>query len=104
MDLKEKLNLDSDKPIPADFNIPYFIHQEDMFHVEKGAKRWFIGWIITFIALILTNIGWIVYESQYQDVITTTQTVTQDSGESGGTNTFTGDFYGGDYNGETKGK
>lgn len=79
-DLREKLNLDTDKPIPADFNIPYFVHQEDMFHVEKGAKRWFIGWIITFAALILTNIGWLVYESQYQDVVTETYTAETDSG------------------------
>lgn len=91
MDLKEKLNLDSDKPIPADFNIPYFVHQEDMFHVEKGAKRWFIGWIITFIALILTNIGWLVYESQY---IETEVSQEVDTGEGAATVIGIGDYYG----------
>ena len=100
--MKTDKPINADKPIPADFNIPYFIHQEDMYHLQIHAKRWFIGWIITFVALILSNVGWMIYESQYQDVVTTKQTVMQDA-EEGGNNTFSGDFYGGDYNGETKG-
>lgn len=79
-------------------DVPYLAHEEEMTRMERNVKRWFIGWIITFAALVLTNIGWVVYESQFEDIVST-QTVTQDSGE-GGNNTFTGDFYGGDYNGE----
>ena len=82
-------------------DVPYLSHEEEMTRMERNIKRWFIGWIITFAALVLTNIGWVVYESQFEDIVST-QTVTQDSGE-GGNNTFTGDFYGGDYNGETDG-
>lgn len=99
-ELKTKLHLDEDKPIPADFPVPYFVHEDEMNRIEHHSKRWFIAWIITFIALILTNIGWIIYESQYEDVVSATQTVTQDGS---GTNTFTGDFYGGDYDGKTNG-
>lgn len=100
-DLKEKLGLDPDKPIPADYNVPYYIHEDDINREEHHTKRWFVVWIITFAALILTNLGWIIYENQYEDVVST-QTITQDSGE-GGNNTFTGDFYGGEYNGEADG-
>lgn len=78
--LKEKIGIEQDKPIPADYNIPYFVHQEDVFHIQLNAKRWFIGWLITFIALILTNFGWIVYENQFADVVTETYTAETDKG------------------------
>ena len=61
-------------------DVPYLAHEEEMTRMERNVKRWFIGWIITFAALILTNIGWIVYESQYQDVVTETYTAETDSG------------------------
>ena len=77
-------------------------HEEDMARMErqversdKNANKWFIAWLITFLFLMATNFGWIVYESQFQDVVTT-QTVKQDSGD-GGSN----EFIGGDYYGET---
>ena len=79
-ELKTKLHLDEDKPIPADFPVPYFVHEDDMNRIEHHSKRWFIAWIITFIALILTNIGWTIYESQYQDVVTETYTADTDRG------------------------
>ena len=82
-------------------DVPYLVHEEELVRMERNVKRWFIGWIITFVALILTNIGWVVYESQFEDIVST-QTVTQDSGE-GGSNSFEGDFYGGNYNGEADG-
>ncbi len=84
-------------------NVDYGIYLEDVGRSEKHAKHWMIACIIAFSALIGTNLGWIIYESQYEDVVTTTQTVTQETGSEGGTNTFTGDFYGGDYNGKADG-
>ena len=70
------------------------------FTVEKMAqvnKRLVIIIIALIIALIGSNIAWIVYESQFEDkVTTTTQTVEQnaDNGEN--------HFIGGDYNGNAK--
>lgn len=58
----------------------YFAHEGEMARMERHVKRWFIGWIITFVALILTNIGWIVYENQFQDVVTETYTAETDQG------------------------
>lgn len=72
--------------------ISYYDHEEQIARCESNLKRWFIIWMITFFALIATNVGWIIYESQFEDTYTATQTVTQ---EGDGTNTFTGDFYGG---------
>lgn len=62
-------------------NIPYLVHEEELVRMERNVKRWFIGWIITFIALLLTNIGWICYENQFEDVSTT---VTQETSSEGG--------------------
>lgn len=89
-----------DKPIPADFNIPYFVHQEDMYHIQVHAKRWFIGWVITFIALVLTNFGWIVYENQFEDVTTTVSQETSTDG--GGYAIISGDNVGAIINGESE--
>lgn len=71
MNNEEKMNLP---------NVPYLAHEEEMTRMERSVKRWFIGWIITFIALVLTNIGWVVYENQYQDVVTETYTAETDQG------------------------
>ena len=61
-------------------DVPYLVHEEELVRMERNVKRWFIGWIITFVALILTNIGWVVYENQYQDVVTETYSAETDSG------------------------
>lgn len=98
-ELKKRLGIENDRPIPADYKIDYFIHQEDMYHIEVQAKRWFIGWIITFIALVLTNMGWIIYENQFEDVVTT---VTQETSSDGGNNIISGDKVGAVINGESE--
>lgn len=67
-----------EKKIP---DIPYIAHEEEVARMERNVKRWFIGWIITFLALVLTNIGWIVYENQYQDVYS--ESYSAESGEGG---------------------
>ena len=44
--------------------------------VKKSAKRWFAISIILLIALILSNVAWLIYESSF-DTVTETQTVEQ---------------------------
>jgi len=46
--------------------VPFFIHEATVERLERLNKRWFIFALIVFIALIATNAGWIVYESQYE--------------------------------------
>ena len=69
--LKEALHLENDKPIPADFNIPYFIHEECVYNEQVHTKRWFKAWIATFIVLIVVITGFIVKDIVYQDVVIT---------------------------------
>lgn len=49
---------------------------ELLHEVKSASKRWFIIFIITLLALIGTNIGWLIYESSFETV-TETQTVEQ---------------------------
>lgn len=52
---------------------------------ERIIRRLWILCIIIFIAFVVTNVGWLYYESQFEDVVTTTHDVTQevDSGDGG---------------------
>ena len=63
-------------------NISYEVHKEEMERLkyahegetamlEIANKRAYILLIIMFIALILTNAGWIIYESMYEDIVVT---------------------------------
>lgn len=43
--------------------------------IKKSAKRWFIVSIILLIALVASNIAWLIYESQYETVSDEVQTI-----------------------------
>ena len=42
---------------------------EMMTELKKTSKRWFVVSIILLIALVGTNVAWLIYESQFQTVI-----------------------------------
>ena len=48
--------------------IPYFVHEGEMARVERINKRLWILLVIIFLAFVFTNVGWIVYESQFETV------------------------------------
>ena len=82
-------------------SIPYYLHEGEMFRLERLNKRWFIAFLIELIMLFVTNGAWIIRELQYKDEVWTYE-VQQDSGE-GGTNTYTDNtvrFIGGENYGE----
>lgn len=58
--------------------IPYFCHEGEMARAERINKRLWILCIILIVLLAVSNGLWFYYESQFEDVVTTTQTVTQD--------------------------
>lgn len=43
--------------------------------IKKSAKRWFVISVILLIALISSNIAWLIYESQYETITDETQTI-----------------------------
>ena len=98
-----------ENPIPADYQIPYYVHQDDMNKLDQSHKRiekWLVGFMIAlFIALVGSNVYWIWNENQYEDVLTT---VTQEVSSEGGGNAIVNDgvhYYGegeADSNGQDK--
>ena len=72
-------------------DVPYIVYESEMARLERIIKRQFILIIASLIFLVGTNLYWVYYESQFQDVVTTqevTQDVQQDSDN--GNNTFIG--------------
>ena len=49
---------------------------EILAELKKSSKRWFVISIILLVALVVSNIGWLIYESQWEEV-TETQTIEQ---------------------------
>lgn len=58
--------------------ISLYTHEAETARLERIIKRLWILAIIIFAALIVTNGAWIYYESQWEVVEETTETVTQD--------------------------
>lgn len=67
-------------------------HEKEMTRMETANKRMFIAFLIVLVMLFATNIAWIIYENQFQDVVVTQEADTWD----GGNNYMngTGEFYG----------
>lgn len=70
--------------------IPYVAFESALARLERTNRRLFILCIILILLLLATNIGWLYWENQFEDVVTTIEA--QQDGN--GTNTVIG----GDYN------
>lgn len=55
-------------------------HEKEMTRMETVNKRWFIAFLVVLVMLFASNLAWVIYENQFQDV-----TITQeaDTGENG---------------------
>lgn len=51
--------------------IPYIAHESEMARLERIIKRFFVLCILLVIVAVGSNIGWLIYESQFEDVTTT---------------------------------
>lgn len=58
--------------------IPYFVHEGEMTRMERTNKRWFIAFLIVLVMLFATNIGWVIYESQFVEEVVTQEVDTGD--------------------------
>lgn len=65
-------------------DVPYIVFESELARVERIIRRQFVLIIIALVLLVGTNACWLWYESQFEEVTTTTE-VTQDvdSGDSG---------------------
>ena len=54
-------------------NVPYVVHESAMARSERHNKRLWIVILVLIVALIGTNLAWIIYESQFETVETITE-------------------------------
>lgn len=88
----------SNQPI----SVPYIVHESSMVRAERQAKRLIAIIILLIVLLVGSNIGWLIYESQFEDV-TTSEEIIVDAEENGIANYIgnDGDIYNGkDYSKE----
>ena len=79
--------------------IPYYAHEGEMVRMERMNKRLWIVVLVLIVALVGTNAGWILYESQFEDeVVTETYESQADNNSNAILNAGEGDinFYGGE--------
>lgn len=80
-------------------DVPYIVFESEMVRLERIIKKLFVLIVVLIVLLFGTNIYWIWYESQFEEVVTTE--VTQDNAD--GINNYVGND--GDItNGETDNK
>ena len=86
----------------APVSVPYVVHESSMARAERQAKRLIAIIILLVVLLVGSNIGWLIYESQFEDVITSEEIIV-DAEENGVANYIgnDGDIYNGkDYSKE----
>lgn len=81
-------------------NISYIAFESSMARMERVNKKLWVVILVLIVALVGTNAGWIYFESQWEYVDTTTQTVTQEATSDGDSDismqSIGGDYYGGE--------
>lgn len=63
-DSNEKINETEISKSP----VPYIVHEGMLVRMERQIKRLWITLIIAIVALAVTNLAWIYYESQFETV------------------------------------
>ena len=66
--------VDFDKAV----QIPYYVHEAEMYRMERLIKRWFIAFLIVLAMLFITNAVWVIYEMQYETYVLTQEVDTRD--------------------------
>ena len=53
-------------------SVPYIVHESAMARAERAARRLWITNLILIFLFVVTIIGFVYYENQFEDVVTTT--------------------------------
>lgn len=86
----------------APVSVPYVVHESSMARAERQAKRLIAIIILLIVLFVGSNVGWLIYENQFEDVITSEEIIV-DAEENGIANYIgnDGDIYNGkDYSKE----
>ena len=63
-------------------SVPYAVLEDFKETAKANSLKWFVICLVLIILLVGTNIGWMVYESQFEDTITTEE-ITVDAEDDG---------------------
>lgn len=73
--------------------VSYVAFESACTRLERNNRRLFILCLVLIFALIATNVAWVVYENQFEDV-EVTQEVEQETDSGGSNHSVGGDYYG----------
>lgn len=51
--------------------VPYIVHESDMARQERTIKRLWILLILLIVLFVGSNVAWIIYENQFEDIAVT---------------------------------
>ena len=69
----------TDTKAPA--SVPYAVFESSMMGADLLSKRLVAVIILLIVLLVGSNVGWLIYESQFEVVEETTTTITQDNAD-----------------------
>ena len=46
--------------------VPYIVYEGSLTRMERTVKRMFVALVVCIVCLLATNIGWMIYESQFE--------------------------------------
>lgn len=49
-------------------NVPYIVHESQMARSERTIKRLWVLCIVMFLAFVVSNGMWVVYENSFEDI------------------------------------
>lgn len=75
--MDEVKNIESGNDDVTTPDVPFLVHESALARMERQVKRLFILCMVIFIAFVGSNIGWLIYEAQFEDIVMT-QTATTD--------------------------
>ena len=64
----------------APVSVPYVVHESSMARAERQAKRLIAIIILLFVLLVGSNIGWLIYEGQFETIETVEEYAVEQDG------------------------
>lgn len=49
-------------------NVPYIVHEAAMARNERNVKQLVIALVVAIVLVFTTNVGWLIYESQFETI------------------------------------
>lgn len=61
-------NCEDCKEKKAPLNVPYVVHEAEMARSERHIKRLWIALVVAVVLMFASNVGWLIYESQFETI------------------------------------